>query len=258
MKNLKSRMTEKGFTLIELLVVISIIGMLSSVVLVSLQSARDKGRTGAGISFESSVYHAFGAEAVLRYNFNSSTLFEDSSGNSNTILTSCGFTQDSSTPNSVGGFSGKFSSSADCRLVLNKTVSSLAQKGTISFWVNPDSFTSGIGNIAYIMSTPGWLSVCPASGGAYIALRDVTCTDGVYTTETIPFGKWSHVLISWDSTATSKIVIYINGKLSPLSGVATISPNWASGSTFYIKSFSSGFTGYIDNFAIYTQSMQNP
>lgn len=56
-------MYKKGFTLIELLVVIAIIGILSSVVLASLNSARNKGSDAAVKSQLSSVR----AEAEISY-----------------------------------------------------------------------------------------------------------------------------------------------------------------------------------------------
>lgn len=71
MKSMK-RMTKKGFTLIELLVVIAIIGILSGVVLASLNTARQKARNSQRISDARQVqlalelyYDATGAYPVV-------------------------------------------------------------------------------------------------------------------------------------------------------------------------------------------------
>ncbi|MBI3632996.1 MAG: type II secretion system protein [Candidatus Vogelbacteria bacterium] len=64
----KKKSNKKGFTLIELLVVIAIIGILSSVVLVSLQSSRAKARDAKRIADIGSIQQAL----ALYYDSNNS------------------------------------------------------------------------------------------------------------------------------------------------------------------------------------------
>ncbi len=68
----------KGFTLIELLVVIAIIGILASVVLVSLQSARKKGNDSRVISDVQQI------RTLLETNYNG-TAYPDLTGANNNV-----------------------------------------------------------------------------------------------------------------------------------------------------------------------------
>jgi len=78
-------MKKNGFTLLELLVVIAVIGILSSIVLVSYKGQTEKARTAETLSWAGSVNRLLGANTVGAWTFDniSGTTVYDDSGNGN-------------------------------------------------------------------------------------------------------------------------------------------------------------------------------
>ena len=108
-------MSKKGFTLIELLVVIAIIGILSSVVLASLNSARGKGSDAA-------------VKAGLANMRAQGEMYYDS--NSQSYAGVCSDTQFASMLNSASSTGG----SGACFADVNSWSASAALKGAGGFW----------------------------------------------------------------------------------------------------------------------------
>jgi prepilin-type N-terminal cleavage/methylation domain-containing protein len=83
MKN--SIVNKKGFTLIELLVVIAIIGVLSSVVIASLNAARTK----AAVSSAKAQLNQIAAQAEVFYQNNNNRYYTSPTGSGFNLMTDC-------------------------------------------------------------------------------------------------------------------------------------------------------------------------
>ena len=151
-----SSAARRGFTLIELLVVIAIIGILSSVVLASLNTARNK---GADAAVKSNLEQAR-AQAELFYDANTNS-YMGTTGTATDVCYSGGI---------VGGIVGIYKS------------------------VNAAATAVGISTVTTAVATPGGagVAVCHSSAAAWAAevpLKSTTayfCVDSTGTATTSP------------------------------------------------------------------------
>ena len=143
-----------SFTLIELLVVISIIGLLASVVLVSMKGMREKARIASALKFSQSLQNSLGSESVGVWSFDEGegTIVHDSSGyNNHCTIYGASFTQD--TPERIvhsnsSTYSLSFDGQNDYLDCGNDESLDITDEITIEAWVKPFSgFKSDYRNI---------------------------------------------------------------------------------------------------------------
>ena len=242
----------KGFTLIELLVVISIISLLSSIVLSSVSSARDKARIAAGQQFSSHNYQGFAADAALIWNFNepSGNAMDYSQNNIFGVLTN--ITRSTTDIPIRTGASVIFNGSNSVIVGTVATAISIPTF-TVSFWFKPSLTSAPLYYLADTTSDRPFYIYINGTYNLYVAGNPCSAYS---LTNVVKTQKWQHLAVSYDSG--KYFSVFIDGKFV---AKASSQCNLTS-STFstvvlgrYGGSGANYFNGLMDDFVIFNQSL---
>jgi len=268
----KSRPYNKSFTLIELLVVIAIIGLLASIVMVSVGSAREKARIAGGQRFASQLDHSLEAVGSWRMDEGADGTCTggldvcDGSGYGNHgDRIDAAWEVDES--KCVSGKCLKFDGSGDY-VVHPDIIFNINQPWTFSMWqkIPNGADQNWAGFIGRTIGDSGGYWFYHAGGrlGWYQDWYNGTYYGWMYSNlnlgDEIPYDKWVHIGVvneSVDSTHT-KVTAYIDGGKHSQSTTVTWSPRPITNFTFKWLGVGDGsryFNGLIDDVRIYNQSL---
>jgi len=259
------KMKSKSFTLLELLVVITIIGILSSIVVVSMSGSADTAEIAKGKSYAQQLYALLGHEAVLNLNFNENAY--DSCPDEKDLCDLSGYKNNGIiynneavfVPSGIDGYALSFDGSND-RVDLSGNLK-LTNDTALSLWMKLEE-DIGAGSHSYY---PGIFSA--GSGGSYndfitfaydsgnrIKYEDAsgaTFSSGAFSYST---GDWIFIVITMDDDR--KPTFFINGEQKENTGGPSnyLSLNYLARG-YAGASYDGAFKGLIDEVKVYSTAL---
>ena len=259
-------MNSKAFTLIELLVVISILGLLSSLVLIGLQGAKDQADIGKGQEFAHVIRTGMGIDLVSEWRLNEGggNSIADSSGyDNNGTWHGIGAHWTTAGMYNAGGLFNGTDDYVDCQNgSFFASIFNDIDDFTISTWIKPSTLTLN-GVIVGQRYGTSMVFGHRTSGNLFLNMDD-TRESSPESSFPIEVDKWQHVTAIFVQS-NHMAYFYINGEAAG-SGVAYDGSGIGSGDSYLsigwqarvdTQTNASYFNGIIDEVQINNKALSS-